>query len=561
MTLRHTYPVVLLSLTITLWTTVSTCAADPVLATEGLVAFWPLTTDGRDHGPGQRHLTMHGEITRLPGALVADQGAGRWNGIDTWYSLPSDQLDGFDQGDFSVSTWVFAEEGTDDLPGDLLARYDLQTARGWHLSLKTSAVTTCVANERHLQFGIDDARQSAWTDCGRPGEALIAFGLAVHNNELFAATCEPGEGQAGHVYRYAADGAWIDCGSPDRSNAVIALAVYQGALYAGTGKYRIAGSSLPESTNTTSGGQVYRYDGGTSWTLCGRLPNTEAIGGFIVFRGKLYASSLYRPAGFYRYDGDQQWTDAGTPDGKRVVALAVHNGFLYGSSYDSGRVYQYDGAHWRDLGVLGDNTQTYSFCVYDQHLYVGTWPSGRVYRYVGPNDWADAGRLGAELEVMGLLVHNGRMLGGTLPLAEVYSYGGGQTWNRLLQLDTTPEVKYRRAWTMAEHQGKVFVSTLPSGKVHSVAFGQQVQHGVTLPANWQHVAAVRTGSTLRMYLNGRLIEEQTTPGSADWNLAHDTALTLGRGPHDTLRGSMSHVRLYRRALTTEEVQQLAVQRQ
>src|SRR5690606_33104255 len=116
-------------------------------------------------------------------------------------------------------------------------------------------------------------------------------------------------------------------------------------------------------------------------------------------------------------------------------------------------------------GQLGDNTQTYSFAVYYGRLYVGTWPRGRVYRFEGNNDWTDVGRLGDELEVMGMLVHNGRLIAGTLPLAEVYSYEGDTIWRKLTRLDHTPDVTYRRAWTMAEHNGKVYCSTLPSGKI------------------------------------------------------------------------------------------------
>ena len=46
---------------------------------------------------------------------------------------------------------------------------------------------------------------------------------------------------------------------------------------------------------------------------------------------------------------------------------------------------------------------------------------------------------------------NGRLLAGTLPLAEVYQYAGGTEWRLMKRLDHTPDVTYRRAWTMAEH--------------------------------------------------------------------------------------------------------------
>jgi hypothetical protein len=71
-------------------------------------------------------------------------------------------------------------------------------------------------------------------------------------------------------------------------------------------KYRLAGSSLLESKNPNLGGKVYRYAGDQSWEDCGQLPDTEAIGGLVVYRGRLCASSLCRPAGFFRYEGGQR---------------------------------------------------------------------------------------------------------------------------------------------------------------------------------------------------------------------------------------------------------------
>src|SRR5262249_46188926 len=138
-------------------------------------------------------------------------------------------------------------------------------------------------------------------------KAVYVMAMAVHAGRLFVGTCEPGKGEAGHVYRYEGGTRWADCGSPDRSNAVTSLAAHGGKLYAGTGRYRLAGSSLPESPNTTLGGRLFRYEGDGKWAECGRLPGVEAVGGMAVYRGDLYATSLYRPAGFFRYNGGREW--------------------------------------------------------------------------------------------------------------------------------------------------------------------------------------------------------------------------------------------------------------
>ncbi len=529
----------------------SPAAEPPTNLRQGLVGHWPLATDGRDTSGAGRDAAQHGVEFRDSG------GAATFNGRDAFLEAPVD-LPPLGTGDFSVALWLHTDKELADVPGDLFSQYDAKRRRGFHLSLKTNAgVTTNQANYRQLQFGIDDNREQDWTDCGRPGQAILAFGLTSHDGELYAATCEPGKDAPGRVYRYAGGAEWTDCGAPAACNAVTALAVFDGKLYAGTGKYRLAGSALAESENTRLGGQIFCYEGDSRWTDCGQLPGVEAVGGLVVFRGRLYASSLYRPAGFYRYEGGEKWTDCGAPDGKRVEALGVYNGFLYATSYDGGHVYRYDGERWTDCGQLGDNTQTYSFAVYEGRLFVGTWPSGRVYRFEDVNRWTDAGRLGEELEVMGMLVHNGRLLAGTLPLAEVYCYEGGEAWRKLARLDHTPDVKYRRAWTAAEFQGRLFFSTLPSGKIFSYQAGASATSDRELPSGWQHVAAVKAADRLQLYVNGARVAESDKFNAADYDLASEQPLRIGFGANDYFRGKLRDVRLYGRALSEAEISELA----
>ncbi len=532
----------------------------PVELERELVAHWPLAGDTRDRSRHDRHAQRHGDLDlEAAGPAGVAKTAVGFNGRDAWLEVPPDQAPQLGKKDFSVSVWLHTDDELDDVPGDILSQYDPARRRGFHLSLKCSAVTSSQANFRHLQFGIDDDRASEWIDCGRPGNALLAFALAVHEGSLYAGTCEPGANESGRVYRYAGREHWLDCGAPDRSNSVTALAVHDGQLYAGTGKYRVAGSALPESENAELGGRVFRYAGEDQWIGCGQLPNAEAVGGLAVFRGQLYGSSLYRPAGFYRYDGDTRWVDCGTPDGNRVVALGVYNGYLYATSYDGGHVYRYDGTTWTDCGRLGENTQTYSCAVYQGRLYVGTWPSGRVYRFEDVGQWTDVGRLGEELEVMGMVVHNGRLIAGTLPLAEVYSYEGDAVWTRLTRLDHTPDVKYRRAWTMAEHDGRVFCSTLPSGKVFAFEAGRSVTWGHSLSAGWHHVAAVKSSDHLTLYVDGRQVGQSSPFDAAPFELDNEVALQIGSGASDHFRGRLAALRLYRRALHADEIRDLATQ--
>jgi hypothetical protein len=533
---------------------------------EALIAHWPLAENGKDVSGNGLHAASHGVDFSAIGPSGTPKTAAAFDGQHALLEIPTHERLQLGTKDFSVSLWVHADSEFDDVPGDLISQYDPATHTGFHLGLKTSAgVTFSQANVRHLQFGVDQDRpEESWLDCGSPGNALLAFALCEYAGDLYAGTCEPGRDDAGHVYRYAGDDNWIDCGAPDRSNSVTSLAVFQGQLYAGTGKYRVAGSSLPESENTTPGGGIFRYDGESKWIDCGHLAESEAVGGMVVYRNRLYASSLYRPAGFFRYEGGTSWKDGGSPPRPddlpgdttqmRVEAMGVYNGYLYATSYDGGRVFRFDGESWLDCGQLADNTQSYAFAILEGRLYVGTWPSGRVYRFEKPHQWTDVGRLGEELEVMGMLVHNGRLIAGTLPLAEVYEFDHKSSWKKLTRLDHTPEVRYRRAWTMAEHDGRLFCSTLPSGKVWSWRAGRVAMSGTAFPPGWHHVAAVRSSGSIKLFIDGLPAAEQSDFSAADYDLSGGQPLRIGFGPNDYFKGKLSDVRLYGRALLDSEIQ-------
>jgi hypothetical protein len=536
---------------------------------EGLIAHWPLVGDGRDvSGNG-----LDAVATAIDFTVAGPEGryptAAGFDGRQSRLQVAAGERLRWGHDDFTIAAWIWTDAAGEDLPGDIISHYDPGSRRGYQLSLKTNAgVTFSQPNSRQLQFGIDqDQAADGWADCGRPGNALIPFAMCSFDGQLYAGTCEVGRNEAGHVYRYSGEKRWSDCGSPDNSNAVIALAVFSGQMYAGTGKYRVAGSSLPESENTTLGGRVFRYAGGSRWIDCGKLPNTEAVGGLAVYRGSLYATSLYQPAGFFRYEGEQRWTACPVPTRPadlpgetttmRPEAIAAYNGALYATCYDGGRVFRFDGAAWEDCGQLGDNTQTYSLAVLAGRLYVGTWPSGRVYRFEQPRKWTDVGRLGDELEVMGMLVHNGRLVGGTLPLAEVFEFDGQSAWRKLARLDLTPNVRYRRAWCMAEFQGQVYCGTLPSGRVYSWRAGRTAMADGAFPTGWQHVAAVRDGGSLKVFADGRPVAEEGDFDPYQFNLTNDQPLQIGFGPNDYFHGRMSDVRLYGRALSIAEIAELS----
>lgn len=527
-------------------------------------ARWALNEDTRDSSGNGRHLENHGVELRSTAPDGAP--AALFDGRSAYLELPAEDFPPLSNGAFSVSMWVCTEAELKDNLGDLLSKYDFEARTGFNMSLLTcSGVSNSQPNYRTVHFGIDSGQVDAeWTDCGRPGKAVFIFGFAVHEGHLYAATCEPGEGESGHVYRYAGGSDWIDCGSPDASNSVASLAVYDGHLYAGASWYDTTGSALAASPNTTPGGKVYRYDGGTQWASVGSLSNPETgeaatLGGMGVYGGKLYATTLKQEGfGLYRYEGGANWVYCGNP-GRRVVNPSVFNGALYMVSYDApGGPFRYDGTDWEYVGetIAPPIQQDYSFAVYRGRLHVSTWPNAYVYRMEEDGAWTACGRPDDELETMGMMVYNGSLYAGSLPSARVYRYDGESRWTPIGQQLDTAEGKYRRAWSMAQYQGKLFCGTLPSGKVLSLEAGKNVAHDDALEPGWRHLVAVRDAGQLRLYIDGRLVAASSQFDPRQFDVSNNQPLRIGSGAGDFFNGWMRDVRVYASALSDQEVHAL-----
>ncbi|HEX5106109.1 MAG TPA: hypothetical protein VFV87_19955, partial [Pirellulaceae bacterium] len=323
----------------------SLLAAEDKKRSAGLVAHWPLAGDVQDHAGGGFHAANRGAslTAEIPG--IERGRAAKFDGRGAHLSVPHADGLRLGTGDFTLALWVHTDDAPDDILGDLLSKYDHGKRIGLNLTIThRPGVTHSQANYRQIHFGLDDGRvsQPQWTDHGRPGSAMFIQALAVHDGSLYAGTCEPGKNEAGHVYRLQAQ-QWIDCGAPDKANAICSLASFGGKLYAGTGKYRLGGSALAESENPNLGGKVYRYEGEQQWQLCGQLPDVEATGSLVNFRGELFATSLYRPASFLRYEGSEKWQPLESPFGKRAESLMVFGGQLFASCYDGGKVFRFGG--------------------------------------------------------------------------------------------------------------------------------------------------------------------------------------------------------------------------
>jgi hypothetical protein len=584
---------------------------------EGLLGHWRLAGDCSDGSGRGNHGRNEGADLGASGPDGQPGGAASFDGRQSMIVVPHHESLRLGTADFSLAVWLHTDAPQWGSLGDILSKYDPVARRGLNFGLMSyTGAASNQSNTRNVHFGIDAGTSTTdggtgrddrhWIDCGRPGNAVMIKALAVFAGDLYAGTYEAGADEAGHVYRYLGGSEWEDCGAPDRCNTVASLAVHAGALYAGVSHYRASGSALPDSANTHPGGRVYRYAGDQQWVSCGKLddgdvlaragaverpsarrsPVCDTVACLTAYGDHLYAIPLYSE-GLFRYEGGTTWTACGTP-GRRLFSLCAFQGGLYGAGNEGGGVFRYEGGDaWSTCGFQEGVTQLYSFAAYRGQLYAGSWPAGGVFRWqpegAGNVDaggkWLDCGRLGSEQEVMGLAVYNGKLYGGTLPLAEVYRYDGeevdralaashiepaggagrdsGRKWTRTGRLDWTPEVRYRRAWSMAVFRGRLYCGTLPSGRVYALEAGQNVTFDREISPGWRHLAAVRCSGRLLLFVDGCLVSTSNGFDPSHFDLTNDRPLVLGFGQHDHLQGCLSDVRLYRRALAEAEVTALA----
>jgi hypothetical protein len=545
---------------------------------DGLIGRWTFDADCKDHSnSGVVGRAMNVAIDGAPPGGPRKTAA-RFNGQDSYIHIENHPALHLGTDDFSIAVWIHTDGKACDVVGDILSQFDPNARRGFGLSVvtNTGGPSTGQANYRNLHLGVDRGRMDAeWTDEGRPGNAVKVNALHASEGSLYAGTFEAGVDETGHLWRYEGRGGWQDLGAtPDGSNAVLSVAYYDGALYCGSGRYNSRGSALGSPQNATPGGNVYRVESDGVWVDCGHpgvegatpeevevegyeTGKADTAGSLTVYRGELYTTCYYR-RGVFKYEGGKRWKHIGL--NKRMLSFVVYKGELY-ALINGGEVFRYLGDEaWEDCGTPTGSTQTYSAAIYAGDLYVGTWPVGDVQRYLGGQAWRTMGRAGEEKEVMGMAVYNQKLYVGTLPLAHVFRMDNdGLTF--VGNVDDTPNVTYRRVWSMAVYDGKLFCGTLPSGRVWSLGAGAMATCDRALPGGWRHAAALRQGNRLKLYLDGQCVATSRTFHAADYNLTQNAPLKIGFGGHTYFDGWMSDLRLYRRALTEEEIKALAVKSQ
>lgn len=549
-----------------------------------LLAHWPLRDDAKDV-VGSAHGTAHN--------VRFGDGAARFNGVDSRVDVAdADALD-VGEHDFSLAMWVRCQTPMASTLGDLLGKFDRAARRGINLHVSgSSPAYSAMSDTRHVHFGVDDGYLSEWKDHGKPcaSNALIA-NLVAYEGELYCGIADAKEPQdRAHVFKLAKDGKWVDCGrlgNEPTHHSVMSMIVHDGKLYAGTGTWdwwesEGAIKGLPPVART----RVFRYDGGTKWTDTGQIGNGTRVLCLSSFKGELYAGIDELGGGHaFRYDG-KTWHDLGAPDGKNFECFLPLGGTLYASTH--GNVYAYEGNQsWKPMGKKPyDINQIHSMQVFGGKVLLGTWPQGYILRHAGEDQWSIIGRLGLPEdkshepinEVMDLTVYNGKLYAAMIPHAEVYRYESDGKWTVLGSLARRADwdVKDVNSWvrvsSTAAYGGRLFIGTGSCrgraadvdvdggeslGRVFSMQAGTVVSHEHDIGGAWTHIAALRRGRDVELYINGKLASSATLPEGKTFNLTNDAPLTIGSGAQNSFDGAIRDVRLYDGALDASAIRTLA----
>jgi sialidase-1 len=87
--------------------------------------------------------------------------------------------------------------------------------------------------------------------------------------------------------------------------------------------------------------------------------------------------------------------------------------------------------------------------------------------------------------------------------------------------------------------------------------GKVASYDDDLGAGWKHLAAVRKGGNLELYVNGKLAAKSASFDPSEYDLSTDRPLRIGFGQTEYFAGRMADVRLYKAALSEARLQELS----
>lgn len=511
--------------------------------------------------------------------------------MPTWFTSIPDPL----PADFSITGWLDVSERPGDLDDTLLACFDQETRRGVTLSLVTGGGGySGQGSDSRVSLALDDGTTPVWEDCGFPDpeSRYVSNSLTVFDGMLLAATTDSRTpaGRA-RVHRYVGGRTWESLGRPHGVDAhgIGPMVVHENELFIAPWTYDwTVVEQLPLSYV-----HVYQLGRSGEWVDCGQPGECKRISALASFNGRLYASG--DDDSIHVYSGDRTWSVS-----KRLPAnahaLHVYDGRLWAGTLDPGRVWSFDGESWQDEGNPradeDEASQLHSFVRVDDDLAIGSWPFGYVDRRDRTSGrWRSLGAPHDATEINALQFYNGSLYAGSLPYAEVSRYDGAEKWTTIRRLhapagwrasdvrdsgwqsrqemeagrgvavDDELMRQWGRATSMVEYQGRLYVSTgnctssyqdsegdSRLGSVHAMSVGTVVTSRAALSPGRHHIAAVRAGRTLWLFIDGEPV------GSCTGDIAG--AIALGPEAARSCPG-LSEGRWYDVALSSAEVARLA----
>jgi hypothetical protein len=415
--------------------------------------------------------------------------------------------------------------------------------------------------------------------------------------------------EGGHVYRYEGGAQWTDMGRLGKARNVLSMASYKGGLYAGAA-FDDRGGERPVGT-------VYRLDEATGrWIFSGQVGAGMRTECMVVCNGELYAGTVFAPGtdGVYRYRGGETWEGCGDGHGGSIVALGTYHGALLATP-TSDRVFRLASPGvWEDLGGMEGTLQTWGLAAFQGRLVCSDYPPGCARSFdESRGSWSSFGRIAEPAprapagylngaEAMFLANYNGKLYGAVWPTAEVARYDGGECWTSMGILGKVGDGRsLRYEWVddppggywkceLADevlpsyphcypggagvsrpsgatvYRGKLFVGVWDweyelKSHVYALEAGKCVTADRPLPDGWRHLAAVKQGGRLRLYVDGQPQGESIAFYPGNYVLANTENLKIGFGEHSYFRGRICDVRLYNRGLPEADVQTLAKARQ
>jgi hypothetical protein len=94
-------------------------------------------------------------------------------------------------------------------------------------------------------------------------------------------------------------------------------------------------------------------------------------------------------------------------------------------------------------------------------------------------------------------------------------------------------------------------------RVYAVEAGKCVSSDRDLGPGWKHLAGIKRGGRLELFVDGRKACESAAFQSGDFDLTSGQPLLIGLGALDYFSGKIRQVRVYDRALASDTLEQLA----